>query len=245
MSIFESTVPFWFLKVICGKNGAPRLKPRPLLPRPRTSTSSERFHQLSICGVCLSATTNMDRRVTTDNDGRRRCFHNSCFEKRFRGEQEVEQAVDTSGVGWEDGREQLAQIKAMYTNDSPGVPEGNLGGGLYRYFVGSQVKNTQWAQCRACRRVFQSTEEMQAHKKWMDPKANLPCMFLLTAAFKMVRNDPRCIICNTGTHNTRYDLPICGPRCEKDWKFKQEINPIVAVFLEKVRNEAVRQGLTL
>lgn len=234
---FELTVPTWYLRNQCGQGPTPRLEARPQLPTP------ERHVGMTVCGVCLTA-TEAGNRTITNYMGRRRVLHIECFRRVNPSKGIHIDFTDPAYMGMTNEERASVVINATgaskpYTGNAQQVCRGNLGDSIYKYWVGAPVTNADFAMCRACRMIVDTPAKILFHKEQRDRQTKLPCMYLLTATYKILKSRGMCLMCGVRTFGERYGIPICGAFCEYKWKFGQQVNAAVASQLFEVRKKLV------
>lgn len=88
---------------------------------------------------------------------------------------------------------------------------GNLKNESYRFFKGSNTKDSPYFQCRGC-----LSEEYMPVRKLYHMRE---CRPLIQEIESRVRRDKCCLICNTHTKKDKWNVPLCSESCIAKWRF--------------------------
>jgi hypothetical protein len=121
--------------------------------------------------------------------------------------------------------------------------DGNLSTGEYRWWIGSRMKTSSFAMCRACRSIVSDPLQRMMHKE--SPKIEgMTCKIRLYHAYRFLLEQVRhrCVVCRGETRYVEFGVPMCMG-CVNTWKFGKEELPtlqgaMIAAVLAK-RGETI------
>lgn len=88
---------------------------------------------------------------------------------------------------------------------------GNMSNELYKFFMGSHIKDSQFFTCRGCLATEHFTIRRTVHFAM--------CRGLMQSIEERVRRDKVCVICNSGTSKECWRIPLCSEPCIAKWRF--------------------------
>jgi hypothetical protein len=83
-------------------------------------------------------------------------------------------------------------------------------------------------ECRGCGALFGGSPGRCLHL------ANFGCAKKLTAAYKLLLKDRRCVICNEKTSKEKWGVPLCSEICLEKWKHEESQPPPLTAALQLV-----------
>ena len=105
----------------------------------------------------------------------------------------------------------------------------NLAHHQYRWWVGSQWKQSQSSTCRACHHTFYSERDREQHHK------TTKCRSKLTHVYSTLLRDKNCVVCDKRTGRATWGVPLCSKTCQEYWKLNE---PLSLIHELKVVNNA-------
>ena len=119
----------------------------------------------------------------------------------------------------------LPTVYAGYTNDPITEP---LTNGDFRFWNGSQATTLRhYASCRMCGALEFNRRNRKEHMKE-------GCGGKLTAAYRLLAKDFRCVICNDKTSRSHWGVMLCSKDCEVEWSYVTRQPDALTAALELV-----------
>lgn len=110
--------------------------------------------------------------------------------------------------------------------------KGNLSNEEYRFFVGNRQTHLEVSHCRWCAECFTSILSRRAHKT--------PCKTLLIDLYRELRDLSRCAVCEKACKRTAWGIPLCGEKCEHEWRFA---SPQAFIKILVIAKKAYSEGM--
>lgn len=87
----------------------------------------------------------------------------------------------------------------------------------FRFWRGFRPGQGPMSSCRRCRTAVFTPEARTLHLRSHN------CRAVLSEAYKLLKLDHKCVICDTHTYRFRWGIPICSVGCEDIWSYDSVI----------------------